>query len=81
MAAMASSVNVINELKARMSVQTIGPNKINQLIHVRYFKDLNGVLAVMKKYADALKPRFELVLNMLEESLGNKGIITWRLKW
>lgn len=77
-AAMASSVNVINELKARMSVQTIGPNKINQLIHVRYFKDLNGVLEVMKKYADALKPRFELVLNMLEEGLGEKGIITWK---
>lgn len=77
-AAMASGVGMIAELKKRIFPQTIGPNKLNQLMHVRYFKDLEGVLKVMRKHAVALRPRFDMVEGILERELGGKGIIEWK---
>ena len=58
-----------------MSKQTIGYDKVNQLRHVRFFKNLEGVKTQMRKHADILRPKFELVLNILEEEL--KDIATW----
>ena len=60
-----------------MKWQTIGHDKINQLRHVRYFKDIEGMKNHMKKHADIIRPKFELVLKVLEEELGDLMIGTW----
>ncbi len=76
-AALAASAKNIADIKSRMTVQTIGFDKLNMLRHVRFFKDANGVHEHMKRHAAVLRPRFELVLNMLENELGGRGIATW----
>ena len=57
-----------------MQVQTIGHDKLNQLRHVRFFKDLDGLHAHMRKHADILRPKFELVLDTLDKELSGLGI-------
>ena len=59
---------------AYMQIQTIGHDKLNQLRHVRFFKDLDGLRAHMRKHAALLRPKFELVLDTLEKELGGLGI-------
>ena len=76
-AAMAASEANIAWTKKLMGVQAIGPDKINQLRHVRYFKDLAGIEAHMEKHAAILKPKFDLVLSLLEERLGGTGAGCW----
>ncbi len=76
-AAMASSPANIKEVKARMTVQTIGHDKLNMLRHVRYFKNLDGVKAHMEQHAAILRPKFEAALEVLNERLAGKGIATW----
>jgi aspartate/methionine/tyrosine aminotransferase len=75
--AVAASKENITEIKKIMTVQTIGHDKINQLRHVRYFKDLNGVKAHMKKHADIMRPKFEAVVKTLDEQLSGLKIGTW----
>lgn len=53
------------------------PDKINQLRHVRYFKDINGMKEYMKKHAEIIRPKFEAVLETLEKELGELGIASW----
>lgn len=72
----ASTANVA-EIKKHMSIQTIGHDKLNQLRTVRYFKDVEGVKAHMKKLADELRPKFDVVLNTLERELAGTGLLTW----
>ncbi|MDR0273319.1 MAG: aminotransferase class I/II-fold pyridoxal phosphate-dependent enzyme [Clostridiales bacterium] len=55
-------------LQKRIAAQTIGPDKINQLRHARYFKNKNGIEAHMKKHAEILRPKFELVINAFEKN-------------
>ena len=74
-AAIASSENNLKEIKQQMYKQTIGYDKVNQLRHVRFFKNLDGVKAQMKKHADILRPKFELVESILEQELN--GLATW----
>lgn len=76
-AAIASSINNIDNILKLMTVQTIGHDKINQLRHVRFFKDLDGLKAHMKKHGDILRPKFEAVVNTLEAELGELGIGSW----
>jgi DNA-binding transcriptional MocR family regulator len=76
-AAIAASKGNIENIKKLISIQTIGPNKINQLLHVRFFKDLEGVKAHMKKHAEILRPKFEAVLYILDKNLGNLNIAKW----
>lgn len=76
-AALAASENNLAVLKKRYSFQTIGPDKINQLRHLRYFKDYNGLLEQMKKHKAIIAPKFQTVLNMLDKELSGKGIIEW----
>lgn len=76
-AALASSKGNIDFIKKSMTIQTIGYDKINQLRHVRYFKDINGLKAHMKKHAALLKPKFEAVLTTLDEELSGLGIGEW----
>ena len=75
--AMAASEANIVWTKKIMTVQAIGPDKINQLRHVRYFKDMAGIEAHMKKHAELLKPKFDMVLSMLESNLGGTGAGSW----
>ena len=61
---------------SEMTVQTIGHDKINQLRHVRFFKDIDGMREHMKKHAAILRPKFEAVWKGLEENLaGLEGFI------
>ena len=70
----ASSANIA-AIKARMNVQTIGHDKLNQLRHVRYFNNLAGIKAHMKKHANLIRPKFEAVLDILARDL--TGVATW----
>jgi DNA-binding transcriptional MocR family regulator len=74
---MAASENNINWIKKQMIIQTIGPDKLNQLRHVRFFKDFAGIEGQMKKHAAILKPKFNQVYETLESELGGKKITEW----
>lgn len=76
-AAVASSKGNLDFMKKSMTIQTIGYDKINQLRHVRYFKDFNGVKEQMRRHADLMRPKFEAVLAVLENELAGTGIGTW----
>ena len=76
-AILASSLSNIAEIKKHMTVQTIGHDKLNQLRHVKYFKDADGIRAHMKKLGEALRPKFDMVLNTLETELGGTGLASW----
>ena len=73
----ATSKANISDIKKHMTVQTIGHDKINQLRHVEFFKDLDGVMAHMMKHADILRPKFEVVYEIFGRELGGLGIGTW----
>lgn len=75
--ALIASKNNIAQIKKRLNAQTISYDKMNQLRHVRFFGDANGVLEHMKKHAAILKPKFDIVLKHLENELGDKGVATW----
>ncbi len=76
-AALATSINNKKDILKHMTVQTIGHDKINQLRHVEYFKDLDGLKKHMTKHANILRPKFEAVLEILENELGGLEIGTW----
>ncbi|MBQ8393493.1 MAG: aminotransferase class I/II-fold pyridoxal phosphate-dependent enzyme [Clostridia bacterium] len=73
----ASSVGNIAEIKKHMTVQTIGHDKINQLRHVRFFKNMDGVMAHMMKHADIMRPKFEEVDKILTRELDGLDIGSW----
>ena len=76
-AILAASKANIEDAKKQMFFQTIGHDKVNQLRHVKFFKNLDGIYAHMKKHGDILRPKFEAVINGLEKELGGLGIGTW----
>ena len=75
--AFVSSVTNVDEMLAAMGAQTIGFDKLNQLRHVRFLEDAEGVAAHMSKHAELLRPRFEKVLEIFDEDLGDTGIGSW----
>lgn len=75
--AMAASPANIADARRHLAVQTIGPDKLNQLRHLKFFKNIDGLRAHMARIADILKPKFDLVQEILERELGGKGIATW----
>ncbi|RAV22898.1 aminotransferase class I/II-fold pyridoxal phosphate-dependent enzyme [Paenibacillus contaminans] len=77
-AVMAASERNLNVTRKQLSVQTIGPDKVNQLRHVRFFEHISKLESHMAKHASILKPKFDLVLNMFERELDGKGVATWR---
>ena len=77
LAGMASSKENITAIKKRMMVQSIGPDKINQLRHMKFFVNLDGLLEQMKKHADIIRPKFEAVEKTLSEQFGDSGVATW----
>ena len=76
-AALAASPNNLEDILSQMAVQTIGYDKVNQLRHVRFFKDLNGIKEQMKKHAAILRPKFELVEEILDKNFVNTDLITF----
>jgi len=76
-ALMAGSVKNMEHTRKLMSFQTIGPDKINQLRHVHFFNNMAGIEHHMKKHAAIIKPKFDVVQNVLAEALGNKNIAEW----
>lgn len=75
-AAMAASENNRKRLLERIGIQTIGPDKINQLRHILYFRDMEGIRQHMRRQAEIIKPKFEVVLRDLEQEL--TGVVEWR---
>lgn len=76
-AAMGGSVDNMNWFRNHLSMSTIGPDKINQLRHVRFFGDMNGLKAHMEKHAAIIKPKFDIVISILQDKLGGKNLATW----
>nr|MCR4801401.1 aminotransferase [Lachnospiraceae bacterium] len=76
-AAMSTSEANIADIKKKMTVQTIGHDKINQLRHVKFLKNIDGIKAHMSKQAAVIRPKFEAVLTKLENELAGSGIATW----
>lgn len=76
-AAFASSIANIEDMKKSMTVQTIGHDKMNQMRHVKFFKDRAGLDAHMMKHADLMRPKFEAVLKVLNDELGELQVGTW----
>jgi DNA-binding transcriptional MocR family regulator len=76
-AAMAASEANLAAIRKQLSVQTIGPDKLNQLRHTRFFPDMEAILAHMEKHAAIIRPKFELVLSLLAAELGGKDIASW----
>ncbi|MBW1698205.1 MAG: aminotransferase class I/II-fold pyridoxal phosphate-dependent enzyme [Deltaproteobacteria bacterium] len=76
-AMMAASRKNIEFTKKQLSIQTIGPDKINQLRHVRFFRNLSDIESHMKKHAAIIRPKFEAVQRILEKELGGKNIARW----
>ena len=75
--AIATSLKNMEYIKKCMTTQIIGHDKINQLRHVRFFKNIDGLNAHMKKHADILRPKFQAVLDVLESELSGLGIGSW----
>ena len=73
-----SEENIAYHLKL-IGIQTISYDKVNQLRHVKYLKNKEHTLQLMKKHAEILGPKFEMVLKMLRSELTNKGIAHWHL--
>lgn len=76
-AAIAASANNLVEIREQMRVATIGHDKVNQLRHVRFFKDIYGMTEHMKKHADILRPKFEMIINTFEQELGGREAGSW----
>jgi aspartate/methionine/tyrosine aminotransferase len=72
-----SSVDNLAALKAHFAFQMIGPDKVNQLRHVRFLQDRDTLAAHMAKHAALIRPRFESVLATLEQGLGDSGMGNW----
>lgn len=76
-AGIAASEPNLESIRKVLTIQTIGFDKLNQLRHVRYFKDINGMKEHMKKHAQIIRPKFEAVLEVLERELTGLGIGSW----
>ena len=76
-AVFAASPNNLKQIKGIMDAQTISFDKINQIRHVKFFKDADGILAHMRKHAALLYPKFELVLDKFDRDLGGLDVARW----
>lgn len=77
LAAIAASERNLEDIKKTLLVQTIGHDKMNQLRHVRFFGNMSNMRAHMRKHADILRPKFEMVEETLEKELGGLNIASW----
>lgn len=77
LAVLATSDNNIKDVMKHLKFQTIGYDKVNQLRHVHYFKNLQGIKDHMKKQANVIRPKFELVLSTFEKEFADVDMIRW----
>ena len=75
---MAASVDNMKYMTGLLGIQSISYDKVNQLRHVRYLKDKAHTLELMKKHAAIMKPKFDAVVNALDEQIAPLGIATWK---
>ena len=76
-AMMAASESNLKKIKSVIGIQTIGPDKINQLRHVRFFGNAEGILEHMKLHAGIVAPKFRAVDKILTDELAELGIARW----
>ncbi len=76
-AAMAASDNNIDMITKRMSIQTIGYDKLNQFRHVKFYRDVRGIKNHMRLHRNILAPKFKAVINEFKTQLGGFGVATW----
>ncbi len=76
-AALATSAANIEDIRGQLVYQTIGYDKINQLRHAEYFKDMDGVKAHMAKQAACIRPKFEMINDLLGKEIAPRGIGSW----
>ncbi len=74
---MTASAADMAEIRSAFSVMRVGPEKIGQLAHVKFLRDLDGVREHMKKHAAVVGPRFALVQEKLSAGLAETGVATW----
>ena len=77
-AVMASSLNNLAYMRKLLTVQTIGYDKTNQLRHLLYLKDKAHTLALMKRHAAILGPKFHAVLEILQREIAPRNIAKWQ---
>lgn len=77
LAAVAGSVANMDWMRKHLTISTIGPDKINQVRHARFFGNFAGLQDHMKKHAALIKPKFDIVSSILEAKLGGKGLAAW----
>jgi len=75
--AMAASEANLAAARSHLAISTIGPDKVNQLRHVRFFGDIAGLRTHMNKHAELLRPKFDAVKEIFERELAGKGVATW----
>lgn len=77
MAAVGASEVNLEVLRTHYSYQTIGPDKLNQLRHIYFLRDMEGVKAQMQRHRKIIAPKFDTVLRKLERELGDANIAEW----
>ena len=77
LAMFAASKDNVKWLLAKLTPQTIGPDKINQLRHVRFLKDEEGVFQLMDKHRELIAPKFQKVFDIFDEKLANIPGVSW----
>ncbi|MBQ6614636.1 MAG: aminotransferase class I/II-fold pyridoxal phosphate-dependent enzyme [Clostridia bacterium] len=77
--ALATSAANLIDIKSFLQFATIGPDKLNQLMHARYLKNMSGIKSHMKKHADILRPKFEIAYEILEKELAGTEIASWTM--
>lgn len=75
--AVGGSIANMDWYRRHLFFSTIGPDKLNQVRHIRFFKNIDGLYEHMKKHAAILKPRFDKTLSILENELGGTSLATW----
>ena len=78
LAVLAASENNVKFILQQMKVQTIGYDKINQLRHVKYFENVEGIYRHMQEHAALMRPKFNVVLGFLDREIAPRGIARWQ---
>ena len=76
-ASLAASKNNLEDIKKHLKIQTIGYDKVNQLRHVQYFRNLLGIKSQMIEHAKIIRPKFELVLKEFNNNLSDIDLVRW----
>ncbi len=78
-AMLSASPRSLEWFRKRLALQTIGPDKLNQLRHVQFLKNKNGIRAHMRKHARIIRPKFFAVCEVLQHAIGGKRIAHWEM--